>query len=426
MTAPSTNNTIATPIEFAQAGLALLKNELVFTKKCSSQFDKEFTGKPKRGGLVKAKRMPEFNVRRGRVADVQDVLEGEVSIRLSEQMGVDYKFNSWEAATSLDSLLLDRALASAMAQLAQEVDTYAWETAYKGTYSVAGTAGQLINSATDFFEGPKRLAKMSVPATDRHSVLSVDDGYALAGFFTGGAAFQSDMSKAAVERARIPMIADVDAVWSQTISDHTNGTWAGGAQIKGANQNVQYSEVLTTYTQTLLIDDLSDGATIKKGDKFTIANVYAVNRRTKAKQSYLQQFTVVSVDATFSTSGSSEIEIEITPPIIAPPGAGLVDAYQTVDSVPADDAALTIIASGSGSWTPNLCFHRDAYALVHVDLERPHNGEYEIVRDPDTGISLRYWRYSDGKNDEHNHRFDLICGANVIDPRLATVQFGLS
>jgi hypothetical protein len=50
----------------------------------------------------------------------------------------------------------------------------------------------------------------------------------------------------------------------------------------------------------------------------------------------------------------------------------------------------------------------------------PFNGEAAIERDADSGLSLRYWRYSDGRNDEHNHRYDIIYGAQGLDARLAT------
>lgn len=427
-------NSIATPTVFAKAGLALLKNNLVMARKVSSQYSSEYArAGAKAGQTVKAKRHPEFTVRSGRVADVQDVLEGEVSISLGTQKGVDYKFTSIEAALSLDSLLLDKALNAAMGQLAQTVDSDIFSAAYKSTYSWAGTPGQTINSPTDFFKGPERLTDMAVPMTDRHGVLSVRDGYALAGSFTAGSAFQSDMTKAAVERAKIPMVADVDPVWSQSVVSHTNGTWSGDGLLKGANQDVEYSEVLTTnYTQTILVDDFSNGATLKVGDVFTIANVKAVNPRTKQTLDYNQQFTVVAPSGshanyssttetyTFSTSGSSEMTITISPPIIAS------GAYQTVDSVPADDAALTLVGSASTAYAQNLIFHREAYVLVTADLPMPFNGEAAIERDEESGLSLRYWRYSDGRNDEHNHRFDIIYGTQGLDPRLATRLSGTS
>lgn len=428
-----TDNVIATPVEFAKAGLALLKNNLVFAKKVSRQYSAEYARQgAKIGNTVKAKRYPEFVARRGRVAVMQDVLEGEVPIKLDIQTGVDYKFTSIEDALSVDSLLMSKSLDSAMSTIAQDVDSEIALRAAQGTYSWAGTPGQLIDSATDFFQGPARLANMSVPTVDRQGVLSVDDAFALAGSFTAGVAVQSQIAQSAVEQAKIPMIAGIDPVWSQSVVNHTNGTWAGGAQTKGAGQEVSYRDVLTTYEQDLLIDDLTNLATIKVGDKFTLG-VKAVNRRTKAVLSYDQQFTVkppaagttnASYDSdtetyTFSTAGSSEMTIRMSPPLITS------GAYQTVAAALTDDNALTLVGSASTAYAMNLVFQTDAFALVTADLPRPFSGEYAIETDPESGLSIRYWRYSDGGNDEHNHRFDLICGvAGGLDPRLATILSG--
>jgi len=427
------DNVIATPEEFAKAGLALLKNNLVFAKKVSRQYSPEFakTG-AKIGNTVKAKRYPEFVSRRGRVAQAQDVLEGEVPIRLDIQTGVDYKFTSIEDALSVDSLLLSKSLDSAMSTIAQDVDSELALRCAQGTYSWAGTPGERINSATDFFKGPERLADMSVPTVGRQSILSVRDAFALAGSFTSGVAIQSAIAQNAVEQAKIPMIAGIDPVWSQSVVNHKNGTWAGGAQTKGAGQEVSYRDVLTTYSQDLLIDDLSNGATLKVGDKFTFSGKKALNRRTKAELDYDQQFTVLAPVGsnanynsatetyTFSTAGSSEMTIRISPPLISE-----ATAYQTINGALTDDHAMTLVGSADTAYAQNLVFQTEAFALVTADLPRPFNGEYAIETDPESGLSIRYWRYSDGTNDEHNHRFDLICGvAGGLDPRLATILSG--
>jgi hypothetical protein len=61
---------------------------------------------------------------------------------------------------------------------------------------------------------------------------------------------------------------------------------------------------------------------------------------------------------------------------------------------------------------------------VSVNPPMPYTGESDYATDPDTGISVRYWRYSDGTNDLHNHRWDVYYGTKNVDPRLGTVLFG--
>lgn len=437
------SNVIATPDVFANTGLVHLKNNLVLAKKVSSQFTDEFR---KVGTTVRAKRHPEFVVREGRVADVQDVLEGEVTVRLDTQAGVDVKFTSFEETLTVDSLLKSKVMESAMSQLAQYVDTALFRAAYRSTYNWAGTAGQTINSALDFFEGPALLTDLAVPTTDRHSVIYSREGFALAGSFTGGAStsIPSDIAKNAIQQATIPMIAGIDPVMSQSVPLHTAGAWAGDALVKGADQNVSYStaSVRNTWTQGLLIDDLTNLTTVKVGDVITFTDVYAVNPRTRESTGRLQEFVVrpgtngsggyVSATKTdgsedvdngtytFSTGGSSEMTIQISPPII------ISGAYQTVTKAPDNDSAITVKGGGGAASRMNLCFHRSAYALCMAKLEMPFTGEASIATDPETGLSVRYWRYSDGRNDEHNHRYDVLFGATCLDGRLAARQSGLS
>lgn len=435
-------NALLSPTVFAKAGLAFLKNNLVMCKKVNLEFTDEFRAV---GTTVQAKRYPEFTVGKGRVANVQDVLEGQVTVKLDRQRNVPVKFTTMEETLTVDSLLKSKTLESAMAQLAQQVESELAGIAARGFYSWAGTPGSAINSARDFFYGPQRLTNMAVPMTDRHGILYPDDAYELAGAFTGGTStsIPSGVADEAIKRATIPMLADVQPVMTQAVYAHTNGAWAGTPLVKGASQNVSYStaSVRNTFSQGLLIDGMTNNTTVRVGDKFTLAGVYAVNPRTKQTLSYLQQFTVMpgtngsggyaadtdsasgEVDDTagtytYSTGGSNEMTIQISPPIITS------GAYQTVSAAPADNAALTLVGTGSTAYNQNLVYHRNAVALCMAKPIAPFSGEFDFATDPDTGVSVRYWRWSEGGNDEHYHRFDVIFGATCIDPRLGTVLSG--
>ena len=92
---------------FANAGLKLLKNNLVMAKLCDSEgVDKAF--KAGVGGTVYVKRPPEFIVRRGATANPQNVIEGEVAVNCNIQSGVDVQFTSTEETLNVDKLLKSR------------------------------------------------------------------------------------------------------------------------------------------------------------------------------------------------------------------------------------------------------------------------------------------------------------------------------
>ena len=50
----------------------------------------------------------------------------------------------------------------------------------------------------------------------------------------------------------------------------------------------------------------------------------------------------------------------------------------------------------------------------------PFTGVASYAVDPDTGISVRYWRGSDITTGNHIHRWDCMYGAAVLDPYLGT------
>lgn len=413
-------NAFATPKVYANVGLALLTNELVMAKLCDSEaVNKEFV--PGVGTTVYVKRPPEFAIRIGATASSQDTIEGEVAVVCDKQYGVDTQFTGYELSTNVDQLLKSKVIKAAMVQIASQIDGDLIGQV-KFFNNAVGTYGNTISTVAGFFAGPQRLDEMAVPMSDRNAVLTPNDGYALAGTFAGSAALAGDTAVSALRKAKIPMLGNTDPYITQTIPSLTTGTRVTltGTTISGANQNSTYANTRTTYTQTLTLTTGS-GKTVKAGEKFTIANVYACNPRTKAQLSYLKQFTVTA-DA---TAVSTALSVTISPPIITS-GAyqNVVLSGGTSTTAPDDSAAVVWFGALSTAYNMNAAFHKSAIKLVGVTPPRPYTGESDVATDPATGLSVRYWRYSDGTNDLHNHRWDVYMGTKNVDPRLGTIMFG--
>ena len=406
-------NAYATPKVYANVGLALLKNELVMAKLTDSEsVNKEFV--PGVGTTVYVKRPPEFIIRDGAAASSQDVVEGEVAVSCDKQKGVDVQFTGYEATTNVDQLLKSKIIKAAMTQIASQIDGDLIDQTKYFNNSV-GTYGNTVSTVAGFFAAPQRLDEMGVPMSDRNAVMTPADGYALAATFTGLAALAGDTAVSALQRAKIPMIGNTNPYITQTVPAITTGNRVTTTTlINGANQNVTYASARTTYTQNLVCDG-QVSKTYKAGEKFTIANVNAVNPRNKADTGYARQFTIMA-DAT--SDGSGNVTLSISPPIITS------GAFQTCTAAPANDAALTHLGALSTTYRFNAAFHKSAIKLVNVKPPNPFTGESDYATDPDTGISVRYWRYSDGTNDLHNHRWDVYYGVKNVDTRLGTTFFG--
>lgn len=405
-------NALLSPKVYANVGLKLLKNNLVIARKVNTEFKDEFK---KVGNTVYAKRPPQFTVRDGAVAVVQDVSEGEVPVVMDKQKGIDFEFTSVEDTLTVDSLLKSKTMKSAMSRLAHQIDGDLQALSAKFPNWV-GTPSQIVNSYADFTKAPQRLDEMSVPQDGRLAFFNPADAWALLGGLSALTA-QTKEATDALTRAKLPLLGNVDCYATQTVATVTTGTRTGG-NVDGANQNVTYASVKDgSWTQSLICEALGNTCTVKAGEVFTIAGVYAVDQITKQTLNFLQQFTVIE-DKTANSSAGGQATLTISPPIITS------GAYQNVSAAPDNDATIewmmdaTATNTDATTYRPNFAVHEDAIALVFAKLTMPFTGEADYATDPDTGITVRYWRSSDSTNDTHMHRFDVLYGVKAVDPRL--------
>lgn len=419
-------NAMLSPKVYANTFLKLLKNSVVLPKLVSSEY-KDIVVKPistggqKNGSTVYVKRPPMFTVRDGAVASVQDVVEGEIAVTIDKQKGVDVEFTSLEETLTVDGLLKSKVMQAKASALANQIDMDL-HAETKKFYSWVGTPGQAINSYADLTKAPQRLDEMAVEQDGRIGILHPSDAWAMLGNLSGLYA-QEKVATDALTRAKLPMLGNIDWYSTQNASSVTAGTRSGNALVDGASQNVTYASVKDgNWTQTLSIDNVGNAQTVTAGEVFTIADVYAINPLTKVAQSYLQQFTVITggTSVATATGDNQNLDLTISPPIITS------GAFQTVSAAPADNAAIQWMGSDTESdtdattYTFGTVFRPEALALVSARLITPYSGEADFATDPETGLSVRYWRTSDGTNDTHLHRFDVVYGVKNVDPRRGT------
>lgn len=396
------------PKVFANAGLKLLKNNLVAAKLVDSEgVDKTF--KAGVGGTVYVKRPPEFTVRSGATASPQDVFEGEVAVNIDRQRGVDVQFTSVEETLNLDALLKSRVLDGAMAQIATQIDVDVMSMALEFPLAV-GTAGSVVDTPAKFFAGVQRMDEMGIPQTDRVALVTPADAYGMAGTLLASAGQAgNDVAVSALKRAEVPLLGNCRPYMTQTVPNLTTGTRSATGTVNGAGQSATYANVRTNFQQTLNVSGLGANATVRRGEIFTIANVFAVNPRTKAVMPFLQQFVVLA-DAT--ADGTGNAALTIANPII------ISGAYQNCSAAPAAGATITWRGTASATTAAPVALHKTAIKLVSAKLVMPYSGEADYATDPETGLTVRYWRYSDGTNDVHNHRWDVFYGVTNVDRRL--------
>jgi hypothetical protein len=403
------NDTLTADI-IAKEAVMILENNLVMAKQVHRGYENEFSKKVNGyevGETVSIRRPTDFTVRTTMTSSAQDVVEGKVALTVDQPRGVDFAFTSTDLTLQIGELS-ERVIKPAMVQLANSVDAFL-HALYSGVPSWVGTPGQTVNSYTDFGKAPERLSELGVPLGDRSAVLSPADNWGLLGSQTG--LFIQDAAKGAYREGSLGRIGGVETFETQNVATHTTGAFGGTVLVNGASQVSTYATVKDTMTQTLAIDGLTaTTGTVKAGDVFTIANVYAVNPVSKATLPFLKQF-VATADGT--ANGSGQLSLTIYPAII------VSGAFQNVSTTPADNAAITFVGTASTGYRQNMVFHKNAFALVSVPLVKPP-GAVEVGRQSYKGVSVRIIPFYNGSSDVSTYRCDILFGGKAIDPRLAT------
>jgi hypothetical protein len=283
---------------------------------------------------------------------------------VNTQAGVDFAFTTKDLTLSIKDLS-SRVIKPAMVRLGNYVDQSIMAL-YKQVPSWVGTPGQTINSFADFAVGAQRLDDKSVPQDDRACVMSPADFYGMLGPQT--ALYIQDAAKGAYREGSLGKISGIDTYMSQNVPSHTVGSDASGTINQALTAaTLDYDSIKDADQQTIT----TSSVTFVEGDVFTIGvvgtGVHDVNAVTKARLPFLKQFRVVSY-----ASNS----------LVFAPALIWNGAFQNGESVGQTDLtglALTAVGTASTVYPQNLMFHRNAFAMACVPMEKPA-GAVDVAR----------------------------------------------
>ena len=409
------SNALLNPSVIAKESLMQLKNQLRFGKLAHREYKQEFV---KVGDTVTIRKPVKFYTADGATRVNQDVEEGSTSIVINQRKHVSWAFSTQDLTLTIDEYS-ERYIKPAMITLAQTVDSYG-AALYKNLWNSVGTPGTTPANYAAVAAASQRATEMAVPTSDRKAVLNSAAFHTIAATLT--TLNMPQMAMKAWESGEIGNLAGFQTFESINLKNHTTGARGGTPLVNGASQNVTYAASKTTNTQTLNVDGASNSITgwAKAGDVFTIAGVYAVNpvpgegTTGKTVMSYLQQFTVTA-DA--DSSGAGAVALTISPAIITS------GPYQTVSAAPADNAALTFLGTAATAYPQNMCFHKNALALVTCPLELPDGAAWK-ERATDDGLSVRIVKDYDIDSDSDVIRADILFGWKAIYPDLGVRLWG--
>lgn len=358
---------------------------------------------------------------------VQGSVFGDEQFTVNKVFGASMGWGDFVKIRDVGAARESEALTSAATNLAEKIDAYVMKTAVLASNNWVGTPGETIDTFDEFNSAYTRLKEEGVSDADLRGILTYADKQKL-----GNQIGQLNADGLAQSAIRIGFKGDlggVETLFTQQLPVLTVGSRvaSGAVLLNGAAVNVNYRDVAVStapgryMSQTIAVDGLTGTQTIKAGEVFTIAGVFAYDNRKGAAVSpaRLQQFTVLE-DATSTTGAIAALRIF---PAIIVPGSGsgedinINTAHGTVTAVPADNAAITFLGTADTAYTPRAVMQKQAVVVNTAPLIMPATGvgmRRKLTKMP---LSVRMWQHSDFNTGAHSVRFDVALTANIRDRR---------
>lgn len=391
-------NGLLTPTAVTREALRVLHNKLSFVGTIVRDYDSSFAKQgAKIGDTLKVRLPNQYTVREGSVMQAQDTNESSVELKVNVERGVDLNFTDADLTLSLDDFST-RILEPAMAVLAANIESYCLTQAYKDVYQQVNNTGSAATFAK-FLQGRKMLVDALAPPDGRCVQLNTQDNVdmvdALKGLFNGQTTIAEQNREGMLGRT-----AGFDFYENTLLSNHTRG---GANTSYTTDTRTSALAISSTPVSSITVASGSGGG--KKGDVFTIANVFRVHPETKQSTGQLQQFVV--------TEDFGSTTVTISPAIV------LSGAYQNV-TIPSTSAtaALTWAGTASTAHGISLAYQKTAFAFASADLVMP-KGVDMGARENYDGISMRLVRQFDIVNGKFPARLDVLFGFKTLRPQLA-------
>jgi hypothetical protein len=385
-------STNLTPDMITREMQRVLHSKAAFVGTINRQYDNSFANDGAKIGATLRIRLPrKYTVSTGSAISTQEPQEYAVTLPCSTQAHVDTTFSTAELSLDIDSFS-NLIIEPAMAQLAAYIDNDALSM-YDTIGPSVGTPGTTPATLLVYLNAKTKLNQQATPKDNMRRVMI--DSAACAATVDGLKGLFQDSKQISQQylEGMMGRTAGFDFYENDLLNTHTTGGFAGTVLVDDA--------AIASGDATIGMDAFTDAApTVKKGDVFTIADVYDVHPETKVSYSHLKQFVV-----TADTTGSSN-EITAVPfsPAIVSTGA-----YQNISALPVNNAAVTFLGTASTVYAQNLAYHRDAFTMATADLEMPQDVHFKS-RQVYEGISMRLIRQYTISDDHVPARVDVLYG----------------
>lgn len=339
----------------------------------------------------------------GTTADItsglNDVVEEKVAMTLNQRYVANAALTSLEIQNSL--ALKDwgnRILKPYMAAMGQTIDAQFMTLAKNAIYNSVGTPGSTTFDTATMGSAREKLRKNLAPLDDDLTLMLDSTAMNLA-YTARKSLFQDSNQIAKQYRTGVVGVADgFSYVETNLLPTHTRGTQTGTFTVATTS---------TTADATIALTGTS-GGTLKAGDVFTVASVFAVHPITKVTLNYLQQFVVTADNTAVSTAYTG---VAVSPTIYGPTSGSL----QNINRLPTSADVVTILGTLSTGYGQNIAFNKQAFRVASVPLMKPE-GAHMMGQETVDGMTVRVWMDSILLTDKMVLRLDFLGAFCAVRP----------
>jgi len=328
-------------------------------------------------------------------------------------------------ATDLRDALQEQRLGDAAKQkLASDINVAIMNVAaLQGTLFVKRTGA--ASGFDDVAECEAVMNEQGVVDYDRFLALSTRDYNGMASDLAKASrSFGNDVTDSAYRRAYVGRVASFETFKL----DYANrkAAAAGGAGLTvstlvgAANYYVPKATSVAATGESANVDNryqtitISSTTSVAAGDSFTIANVFAAHKITKASTGVLKTFRVISVP--------SSTTLVISPPIISNQGGSDAEAqYQNVViSATSGTAAIVFLNTVAGAMNP--FWQKDSLEILPGRFAVPADAGAAVMRAAtDQGIELVMTKQYDINTMKTKYRLDTLYGVVNKQPEMSGI-----
>ena len=407
----------------AKSFVKAFESERVISKNVNTQF---ISGafNPSTGDTIDIKRPTDYKSSRTATGDIsggtaQSIITGKASATVQDYFTVELDWNEADQAIKMDQL--DELIAPAARRIVTDLELDFAAFAAKNAALLAGSVGSPVLTWDDVAEAGAIMDASGVPkdqmwcySANPFTQRKLASNQRSLGGETG--------SMTANQRATITdNFAGMKVMTANTLASYTTGAGADRAGTVSANPDVTYSTARNTMTQSIAVTAFEANLVVAAGETLIVTGRNRLNLSTRKVILDETGAPIVwsgTVVAAVTLGASGEGTLVVTGPAIYE----ATGAYNTTDSAVVSGDVVTLGGAASTVIQPNLFWHKDAFAIGSVPIEKLYSTD-TLAKTSD-GLQIRVSKGASIRENKQIVRFDLRPAFGVLNPFFAGKGFG--